>query len=136
MGESETERVKDNIWKVLVGRHYTKGLSEELRRTFSIHRVDSFFKPRNTLHQLLCSPKDPAKKEETCGMIYKINCEGISKDCGCRITYIGETGRTLKARFAEHQWPSTRTSEVVATPAPPGETQTPGSPRQCKGIGS
>ena len=66
------------------------------------------------LCQLFAHPKNPAKKEEISEVIYKINCEVISKDSGCRSTYIGETGRTLKARFREHQWPiaSTRTSEV------------------------
>ena len=42
-------------------------------KDFQTHRVDSFFKPNNMLCQLLCLPKDPAKKEEISGMIYQIN---------------------------------------------------------------
>ena len=76
------------------------GLSQELRRTLRAHRVDSFV---NMHHQLLCSMKDQSKMEETSSVIYQINCEVISKYSACRSTYIGETGRTLKARSTEHQ---------------------------------
>ena len=107
----ETERWKDTSRKVLVGLPYINGLSEELRRTFRAHGVDSFFKPSNTLHQLLCSPKDPAKKV-TSRVIYQIGCEVIGKDSGCRSIYIKETGRKLKARFAEHRRSSIRTLEI------------------------
>ena len=99
----ETHFVEDTSRKVLVGLPYIKGLSEEPRRTFRAHRVDSFFMPSNTFHQLLCSLtfrlilcslKDLAM-EETSGVIYQINCEGIIKDSSSRSTYFGETGRTL-----------------------------------------
>ena len=42
--------MKDTSRKVVVGLPYNKGFSEELRRTFRAHRVDSFFKPHNRLH--------------------------------------------------------------------------------------
>ena len=84
-----------------MGVPYITGLSEKLSRTFS------FCNPSNMLCQLRCSPKDPTKKKETSGVIYQINCEGISKVSG-----IGEIGRTPKAMFTEHQLPSTRTPEV------------------------
>jgi hypothetical protein len=91
---------------------YIKGLSEELRRTLRQHGRDAYFKPTNTLRQLLCAPKDPAKKEEKSGVIYRIECEGEKEGQGCGSSYIGETGRTLKARAAEHRRPSTSSSEV------------------------
>ena len=96
------DRGKDTSKKVIVGVPYIKGLSEELR-TFRAHVVDSF-KPSNMLHQLLWSSKDPKihRKNDTSEVIYQINCEGIGKDSGCRSTYIGESGRILKARFVEH----------------------------------
>ena len=69
-------------------------------------------KPKNTLRQLLCAPKDPAKKEDMTGVVYMINCEGDGKDTPCSSSYIGETARSLKARAAEHRRPSSSTSEV------------------------
>ena len=91
---------------------YIKGLSEQLRRTFRKHGVGTYFKPQNTLRQLLCAPKDPAKKTDATGVVYMIQCEGADKDTPCNSTYIGETARSLKARAAEHRRPSTITSEV------------------------
>ena len=87
---------------------YVKGLSEELRRTLKQHGVDTTFKPYNTLRQLLSFPKDPQKQEYTCGPIYRVTCQGV--DCGS--SYVGETERTLKSRFAEHLRPSSASSEV------------------------
>ena len=88
---------------------YVKGLSEELRHTLKQHGVDTIFKPYNTLRQLLLSfPKDPQKQEDTWGPIYRVTCQGV--DCGS--SYVGETERTLKSRFAEHLRPSSASSEV------------------------
>ena len=43
----------------------------------------------------------------TVGPVYKIKCEE------CEAMYIGETERSLKARFSEHRRPSSTTSEVA-----------------------
>ena len=51
-------------------------------------------------------PKDPVGKDKVVGPVYKISCE----ECGA--TYVGETERSLKARFGEHRRPSSTTSEV------------------------
>ena len=51
-------------------------------------------------------PKDPVGKEKVVGPVYKITC-----DC-CDASYIGETERSLKARFDEHRRPSSVNSEV------------------------
>ena len=91
---------------------YVKGLSEELCRIFRDYGCNAFHKPKNTLRQLLCAPKDPAKKEDMTGVVYMINCEGEGKDTPCNSSYIGETARSLKARAAEHRRPSSSTSEV------------------------
>ena len=52
-------------------------------------------------------PKDPIDKENVVGPVYKIKCEE------CEATYIGETERSLKARFGEHRRPSSTTAEVA-----------------------
>ena len=107
----ETEK-KESTRKCSVALPYVKGLSEELRRVFRDYGCNAFHKPRNTLRQLLCAPKDPAKNEDKTGVVYMINCEGEGKDTPCTSTYIGETARSLKARAAEHRRPSSTTSEV------------------------
>ena len=81
-------------------------MSEELRRVFGRYEIPAYFKPTNTLRQLLVRPKDPIEKDKVVGPIYKISCED------CEATYVGETERSLKARFSEHRRPSSATSEV------------------------
>ena len=60
----------------------------------------------NTLRRLLVHPKDPVGKDKVVGPVYKISCEE------CEATYVGETERSLKARFGELSRPSSTTSEV------------------------
>ena len=88
---------------------YIRGFSEELKRTFGGYGIPTYFKPTNTLHQLLVHPKDPVGKDKVVGPVYKISCEE------CEATYVGETERSLKARFGEHRRPSSTTSEVSIT---------------------
>ncbi len=85
---------------------YIKGVSEELRRVFKRYEVPTYFKPTNTLRQLLVRPKDKLKKERVVGPVYQIACEK------CPATYIGETERSLKQCFLEHRRLSSVTSEV------------------------
>ena len=85
---------------------YIRGFAEELKRTFGRYGIPMYFKPTNTLHQLLVHPKDPVGKDKVVGPVYKISCEE------CEATYVGETERSLKARFGEHRRPSSTTSEV------------------------
>ena len=85
---------------------YIKGFSEELKSTFGGYGIPTYFKSTNTLHQLLVHPKDPVEKDKVVGPGYKISCEE------CEATYVGETERSLKARFGEHRRQSSTTSEV------------------------
>ena len=84
---------------------YVKGVSEKLRGVFGLFGVPVYFRPANTLRQMLVRPKDPISKERVVGPVYHIHCE-------CRDDYIGETERSLKARHSEHRRPSTTSSEV------------------------
>ena len=68
--------------------------------------MPTYFKSSSTLRQLLVHPKDPVGKDKVVGPVYKISCEE------CDATYVGETERSLKARFGEHRRPSSTTSEV------------------------
>ena len=42
---------------------YIKGVSEQIRRVFKQYDVPAYFKPINTLHQLLVGPKDKILKK-------------------------------------------------------------------------
>ena len=44
--------------------------------------------------------------DKVVGPVYEIKCEN------CEASYVGETERSLKSRFAEHRRPSSTTSEV------------------------
>ena len=90
---------------------YLQGLSEALRRKFATYHIPVYFKPQNTLRQQLVAPKDKSDKGDICGPVYYIKCEGSDHE-HCDNVYIGETERTLRARFSEHRRPSTTTSEV------------------------
>ena len=101
-----TDRRKEESRKKPVVIPYIRGVSEQLRRIFGAFGVPTYFKPTNTLRQLLVHPKDPVGKEKVVGPVYNIKCED------CEASYIGETERSLKARFGEHRRPSSTTSEV------------------------
>ncbi len=73
---------------------------------FKRYEVHFYFKPTNTLRQLLVRPKDKLKKERVVGPVYQISCKK------CPATYIGETERLLKQCFLEHRRPSSVTCEV------------------------
>ena len=55
---------------------YVKGISEQLRKIFKKQKCGVYFKPQNTLRRLLVAPKDPAKKEEASGVVYRVKCGG------------------------------------------------------------
>ena len=66
-----------------------------------------FADPSNTVffvHSL--RPKDPIDKDKVVGPVFRITCEN------CEAAYVGETERSLKARFSEHRRPSSVNSEV------------------------
>ncbi|MCG8430833.1 MAG: hypothetical protein MJA29_06655, partial [Candidatus Omnitrophica bacterium] len=99
-----TPRVERKRYPVVIP--YIKGFSEELRRILKRYNIQTYFKPTNTLRQLLVRPKDKLDKHQVTGPVYHIPCED------CPASYVGETERSLKARFMEHRRPSSTTSEV------------------------
>ena len=62
---------------------------------FKRARSDVCFKPPSTLRSLLCRKK-PSSIEKL-GLVYRIACSD------CSWSYVGETGRTLRERVAEHR---------------------------------
>ncbi len=85
---------------------YIRRVVEQLRRVFKHYDIPAYFKPSNTIKQLLVWPKDKILKEHVVGPVYHIPCDT------CEASYIGETERSPKSRFMEHRRPSSTTSEV------------------------
>uniref|UniRef100_A0A3Q3BIU2 Solute carrier family 8 member 2b n=1 Tax=Haplochromis burtoni TaxID=8153 RepID=A0A3Q3BIU2_HAPBU len=53
------------------------GVSEQLRRIFSKHRVSAAFKPQNTLRQKLVHPKDRVPRHKQSNTVYAVKCRRI-----------------------------------------------------------
>ena len=79
--------------KFLVMLPYVRGISEQLRSIFRSFNTPAYFKPTNTLRQLLVWPKDKVEKGKVVGPVYHITCDD------CDATYVGETKRSLKTSF-------------------------------------
>ena len=80
---------KERNKKIPVVIPYIKGFSEQIRRVLGKDVIPTYFKPTNTLRQLLVKPKNHVDKENVVGPVYKIKCEE------CEATYVGETERSL-----------------------------------------
>ncbi len=76
---------------------------EQLRKIFKHYDVPAYFKPSNTIKQLLVRPKDKILKEWVVGPVYHIQCDT------CEVSYIGETEGSLKSRFMKQRRPSSTT---------------------------
>ena len=69
------------------------GISEQLRRVFRSFNIPAYFKPTNTLRQLLVWPKDKVEKGKVVGPVYHITCDD------CDALSVGETERVPRTRF-------------------------------------
>ena len=88
---------KKSEWKATTVMPYVRGVSESLRRTLTLLRIRTCFKPHKTIRQMLCKPKDPIPYLQQSEIVYRIPC---SK---CPASYIGQTGRRLEQRVKEHK---------------------------------
>ena len=76
---------------------YARGILEKLRRVCRSLDILAYFKPTNTLQQLLVWPNDKVEKGKIGCPVYYITCDD------CDATYVGKTERSLKTRFFEHR---------------------------------
>ena len=65
--------------KFLVVNPYIKGYSEEVTRVFGKYKIPTYFKPTNTLRQLLVKPKDPVDKENVYRMYTEYNASCVKQ---------------------------------------------------------
>nr|VZI05069.1 unnamed protein product [Spirometra erinaceieuropaei] len=75
---------------------YVKNVSEAVGRLLAPLGVGVAHRPEATIRRLVMKPKDPLPRLETSGVVYRIWCS-----CG-QSNYVGETGRQLRTRMAEH----------------------------------
>ncbi|KYQ49832.1 hypothetical protein ALC60_11007 [Trachymyrmex zeteki] len=76
---------------------YVQGISEKFKNFINgIEQRVSFFS-LNKLNKFIKVHKDPSPNEEKRNIVYKINCKE------CDASYVGQTGRKLKRRIAEHR---------------------------------
>ena len=71
-------------------------VSERVQRIFQKHDVKIAHKPTRKLRNELCHIKDKRDINEKAGVVYKLDCKN------CDATYVGETGRQVQDRMAEH----------------------------------
>ena len=76
---------------------YVEGTSEKLWRILRFHKIRSTSYTKNTLHKLLCKPKDRVATEDKNNIVYEIDCSN------CQAVYFGESKRSLKSRSDEHK---------------------------------
>ena len=89
----KTERDVKTWWFFHMLRVWVKNLLGCTKK----HDVQLVSKPKVTIKKLLVHPKDQIKSSDKCGVVYSITCND------CKGVYVGETGRALKVRLAEHK---------------------------------
>ena len=85
---------------------YMKGVSGQVRIVMKGYRLKVYIKPTNTIRQILVHPKDKVIKERVVCPVTHISYDNSDN------SYLGETGRSPKARFMEHRRPRSVNSDV------------------------
>ena len=76
---------------------YIESTSEKLWRILRSHKIRSTFYTEETLHKLLCKPKDQVATEDKNNIVYQID------SSNCQAVYSGESKRSLNSRSDEHK---------------------------------
>ena len=96
-GSTNTLAAQDNHNQSYVSIPYIPGVSERIRRIFKKYDLKVAHQPTRKLRNELCRLKDRRPVQERAGVVYKLDCE----DCDAK--YVGETGRQVRDRMAEHK---------------------------------
>ncbi|BHF65529.1 hypothetical protein SprV_0200854200 [Sparganum proliferum] len=91
--DERPNRTDTKSWRALP---YVKNVSEAVGRLLAPLGVGVAHRPEATIRRLIMKPKDPLPRLETSVVVYQIWCS-----CG-QSNYVGETGRQLRMRMAEH----------------------------------
>ncbi|BHF59089.1 hypothetical protein SprV_0100204400 [Sparganum proliferum] len=114
--DERPNRTDTKSWRALP---YVKNVSEAVGRLLAPLGFGVAHRPVATIRRLVMKPKDPLPGFETSGVVYRIWCS-----CG-RSNYVGETGRQLRTRMAEHAAAVRRndaSSDVAAHSTRSGQT--------------
>ena len=90
-------RQDDSQKKPLLYLPYVQGISEPVQHLCRHLGIRTLFKTQGTLRQTLMKVKTPNDRLKKKGVVYRIPCKHCNK------FYIGETGRTVQKRIAEHK---------------------------------
>nr|VZH93129.1 unnamed protein product [Spirometra erinaceieuropaei] len=114
--DERQNRADPKFWRAIP---YIKNVSEAVSRLLAPLGVGVAHRPEATMRRQVMRPKDPLPRQETSGVVYRIWC-----GCG-QSNYVGETGRLLRTRIAEHVAAVRRNdanSQVAAHSTRPGHT--------------
>lgn len=87
---------------------YVRGTSEAVGRILNKADIRVAYKPVQKTRDLVVHPKDPMRLKDRAGVVYRVSCGE------CEASYIGQTGRKLGDRLAEHQNSISRRPETSA----------------------
>ena len=76
---------------------FVKSISENLKNSLKKHNVKVAYSGINNLQNFIHPQKDRLSNKDKMNVVYKINC----RDCDA--SYVGQTGRKLSTRLAEHR---------------------------------
>nr|VZI52353.1 unnamed protein product [Spirometra erinaceieuropaei] len=91
--DERQNRADPTFWRAMP---YIKNVSEDVSRLLASLGVGVAHRPEATMRRQVMRPKDPLPRHETSGVLYR-----IWGSCG-QSNYVGETGRLLRTRIAEH----------------------------------
>ncbi|BHF83043.1 hypothetical protein SprV_0802618400 [Sparganum proliferum] len=114
--DERQNRADPKFWRAIP---YIKKVSEAVSRLLAPLGVGVAHRPEATMRRQVMRPKDPLPWQETSRVVYRIWCS-----CG-QSNYVGETGRLLRTRIAEHVAAVRRNdanSQVAAHSTRPGHT--------------
>ena len=95
---------------------YVRGTSEAVGRILNKANIRVAYKPVKKIKDAIVHPKDPLKKEDRAGVVYRVSCDE------CDASYIGQTGRKLGDRLVEHRNSTSRRPESSAVGLHSAET--------------
>ena len=78
---------------------YYKGMSESLKKVYSKHGVQVYFKGGNTIKNFQVTPKDQDPIQRKTGITYRYKSDMVEYD----EEYFGKSSRTFGESFKDHQ---------------------------------
>ncbi|BHF80965.1 hypothetical protein SprV_0702409400 [Sparganum proliferum] len=114
--DERQNRTDPKFWRAIP---YIKNASEAVSRLLASLGVGAAQRPEATMRRQVMRPKDTLPRQETSSVVYRIWCS-----CG-QGNYVGDTGRLLRTRIAEHVAAVRRNdanSQVAAHSTRPGHT--------------